>query len=82
MRRVLVTLVAAISTLGLVAVAAAQDPAPRPRVIELPKIDIFGARQQPGGQYILTRSGNHYEVRELRTSFVPNVVRSVETEPF
>jgi hypothetical protein len=83
MRSLIISLVAAVCVIGLGSAAAAQDPAMRaPRVIELPQMDIFGVRQEPGGQYILSRSGSRYEVRELRESFVRHVVRSVDGEPF
>jgi len=66
---------------GLGSVALAEAPEPS-RVTELPTTVIYGDRQQPAASYILTRSGQRYEVRELRASFVREVVRSVDGGPF
>lgn len=77
------------SMLGLLASAEAQDRAPRqsraprqPRVIQLDEIRIEGRVQKPNAFYILNRSNLGYEVLDLRTSFVREVVRSVQDEPF
>lgn len=53
-----------------------------PRVIQLDEIRIEGRVQKPNAFYILNRSNLGYEVLDLRTSFVREVVRSVQTEPF
>lgn len=77
------TIALAVSMALAVTTSASADdmPAP-PRVTELPLHTIIGNRQQPAASYILTRSGQRYEVRELRTSFVREVVRSVDRGPF
>lgn len=66
--------------------AHAQDRgrrAPRePRVIQLEEIRIEGRVQKPNAFYILNRSNLGYEVLDLRTSFVREVVRSVQDQPF
>jgi hypothetical protein len=63
--------------------ASAQERRPRaPKVIELEEIKIEGRVQKPNAFYILNRSNIGYEVMELRTSFVQEVVRSVRKEPF
>ncbi len=63
--------------------AAAQDRAARqPRVIQLDEIRIEGRVQKPNAFYILNRSNLGYEVLDLRTSFVREVVRTVQEEPF
>ena len=54
----------------------------RPRVIQLEEIVIEGRVQKPNAFYILNRSNLGYEVLELRTSFLREVVRSVQKEPF
>ena len=54
----------------------------QPRVIQLEEIVIEGRVQKPNAFYILTRSNLGYEVLELRTSFLREVVRSVQKEPF
>ena len=54
----------------------------QPRVIQLEEIVIEGRVQKPNAFYILNRSNLGYEVLELRTSFLREVVRSVPEEPF
>lgn len=75
----------AFTVLALFAAAAgAQDrkKARAPKVIELEEIKIEGRVQKPNAFYILNRSNIGYEVMELRTSFVNEVVRSVRRDPF
>ncbi len=54
----------------------------KPRVIQLEEIVIEGRVQKPNAFYILNRSNLGYEVLELRTSFLREVARSVQKEPF
>ena len=64
-------------------VGFAQQPKKRqPRVIQLEEIVIEGRVQKPNAFYILNRSNLGYEVLELRTSFLREVVESVQKEPF
>ena len=53
-----------------------------PKVIQLEEIKIEGRVQKPNAFYILNRSNLGYEVLDLRTSFVRDVVRSVQSDPF
>ena len=78
------TMALVLGMLGLSGVAMADAPSidDPPRVIELPLTVVHGRHQRPLASYILTRSGQRYEVRELRTSFVREVVRSVDRGPF
>ena len=78
-------------TLALAALALAASAAPAaaqgkpkraPKVIELEEIKIEGRVQKPNAFYILNRSSIGYEVLELRTSFVQEVVRAVRKDPF
>ena len=63
--------------------ASAQDRNKRkPKVIQLEEITIEGRVQKPNAFYILNRSNLGYEVLDLRTSFLRDVVRSVQSEPF
>jgi len=63
--------------------ASAQSSSGRqPRVIQLDEIRIEGRVQKPNAFYILNRSNLGYEVLDLRTSFVREVIRSVNDEPF
>lgn len=78
------TLLALLLAGSLIANAEAQDARQnrRPRVIQLEEIVIEGRVQKPNAFYILNRSSLGYEVLELRTSFLREVVRSVQKEPF
>ena len=70
----------------LLAVPTESDAQPRrggqPRVIQLEEIRIEGRVQKPNAFYILNRSNLGYEVLDLRTSFVREVIRSVRRAPF
>lgn len=72
--------------LSVSALASAQDRGAagkrKPKVIQLEEITIEGRVQKPNAFYILNRSNLGYEVLDLRTSFLRDVVRSVQTEPF
>jgi hypothetical protein len=60
--------------------AAFADP-PRGPVVQLDTVFVHGRRQAPV-EYVLNRAAQRYEERELRRTFVPNVVRTVRAEPF
>ncbi|MEO0322168.1 MAG: hypothetical protein AAF447_04380 [Myxococcota bacterium] len=62
--------------------AEAQRRRGQPRVIQLEEIRIEGQVQKPTAFYLLSRSNLGYEVLDLRTSFVREIVRSVRREPF
>ncbi len=68
--------------LGAISIASAQQNQRRPRVIQLDEIRIEGRVQKPNAFYILNRSNLGYEVMDLRTSFVREVIRSVQHDPF
>lgn len=69
---------------ALFATSAEAQPkkARAPRVIQLEEIRIEGRVQKPNAFYILNRSNIGYEIVDLRTSFLKEVVRSVRKEPF
>jgi hypothetical protein len=83
MRRLLLlgTLLSA-GWLALPSAADAQQQRRQPRVIQLEEIRIEGRVQKPNAFYILNRSNLGYEVLDLRTSFVREIVRSVRRDPF
>lgn len=54
----------------------------KPKVIQLEEIQIEGRVQKPNAFYILNRSNLGYEVLDLRTSFVREIYRSVQKQPF
>ena len=61
---------------------AQSKPKRAPRVIQLEEIKIEGRVQKPNAFYILNRSNLGYEVMDLRTSFVRDVIRSVNGDAF
>jgi hypothetical protein len=63
-------------------VNAQARPRRAPRVIQLEEIRIEGRVQKPNAFYILNRSNLGYEVLDLRTSFLREVVRTVQRDPF
>lgn len=70
-------------TLGAGASASAQARArPAPHVITLDEFRIEGRVQRPNAFYILNRSSIGYQVLDLRTTFVREIIRSVQGEPF
>jgi len=72
-----------VALLALVGSASAQDKTKRkPKVIQLEEITIEGRVQKPNAFYILNRSNLGYEVLDLRTSFLRDVVKSVQHDPF
>lgn len=78
----LASLVLCACWLASAAGAQAQNRQRAPKVIQLEEIKIEGRVQKPNAFYILNRSNIGYEVMELTTSFLQDVVRSVRTEPF
>ena len=80
-------LTAVIATALLLAGAALSAPTAEaqggsPKVIQLKEIRIEGRVQKPNAFYILNRSNIGYEVMDLRTSFVRDIIKSVQKEPF
>ena len=70
------------ATLTISSDADAQRRRGQPRVIQLEESRIEGRVQKPNAFYILNRSNLGYEVLDLRTSFVREVIRSVRRAPF
>ena len=78
--------------LAIGATASAQDDQPAEgrrggrrgpqRVIRLEEITIEGRIQKPNAFFVLQRSNLGFAVLDLRTSFVPEIIRSVGREPF
>ena len=61
--------------------ATAQDRRRR-NVIRLSETTIEGRIQKPQAFYILQRSNLNFEGLELKNSFVPKIIESVEKAPF
>ena len=79
---VLLTAAALFSLVAVLPAVAEAQPRGQPRVIQLEEIHIEGRVQKPNAFYILNRSNLGYEVLDLRTSFVREIVRSVRRSPF
>jgi hypothetical protein len=65
--------------------ASARGPqveAPAGDVIQLDELVVEGEIEKPNAFYILNRTRFGYEVLDLRTSFLPDVVDSVQGDPF
>jgi hypothetical protein len=71
-----------LSAVGRADAQAQAKPKRAPKVIQLEEIKIEGRVQKPNAFYILNRSNLGYEVMDLRTSFVRDIVRSVQTDTF
>lgn len=71
--------------LGALAVPAEaqQSRRRRPRrVIRITELVVEGRIQKPQAFYILQRSNLNFEGLELKNSFVPKIIKSVESAPF
>lgn len=70
--------------IGLSGQALAQEQTARSRrkVITISETRIEGRIQKPQAFYILQRSSLNFEGLELKNSFVPKIIRSVEKAPF
>lgn len=86
MKTLFITLGVLVGAASIGSTAQAQDRGAagkrKPKVIQLEEITIEGRVQKPNAFYILNRSNLGYEVLDLRTSFLRDVVRSVQNEPF
>jgi hypothetical protein len=61
--------------------ARAEAPAPH-HVIRLEAIKVEGRIQKPQAFYILQRSNLNFEALELKESFVPKILKSIDDKPF
>lgn len=69
--------------MGVTSAAWAQNASKRPRrVIRIAETKIEGRIQKPQAFYILQRSNLNFEGLELKNSFVPKIIESVEKAPF
>lgn len=68
---------------GVLAIAGEADAQVRRRkVIRLETVKVEGRIQKPQAFYILQRSNLNFEGLELKNSFVPKIIKSVEAAPF
>ncbi len=86
MRRILYSLAALgvfTCMTAVTSVSHAQNVKKRPRrVIRIAETKIEGRIQKPQAFYILQRSNLNFEGLELKNSFVPKIIQSVEKAPF
>lgn len=74
----IMTFIAVIGLSALPSVAQAQGK----NVIRLEAIKVEGRIQKPQAFYILQRSTLNFESLELKQSFIPKVLKSIDKEPF
>lgn len=81
--------VLAVALLGVVLVkflqigeVYAQQTRRRRTVIKLSETTIEGRIQKPQAFYILQRSNLNFEGLELKNSFIPKIIKSVDKAPF
>jgi hypothetical protein len=52
------------------------------KVYRLDEIKVEGRIQKPTAFYVLQRSSLNYELESLKQQFVPNILKSVQQDPF
>jgi len=52
------------------------------KIIRLEAIKVEGRIQKPQAFYVLQRSSLNFEGLELKQSFIPKIVKSIEKQPF
>ena len=68
--------------LMLVLSASGFAQAKKKKVIRLDALTVEGRIQKPQAFYILQRSNLNFEGLELKNSFVPKIIKSVDQAPF
>ena len=66
----------------LLGILGAPARAGKRKVIRLEAIKVEGRIQKPQAFYILQRSNLNFESLELKQSFIPKILESVEKDPF
>lgn len=66
----------------LIGVLGSSAEAGKRKVIRLEAIKVEGRIQKPQAFYILQRSNLNFESLELKQSFIPKIIESVEKDPF
>jgi hypothetical protein len=79
-------LLASLALTAMMAIAGARDAEAQARnrrkLIRLETVKVEGRIQKPQAFYILQRSNLNFEGLELKNSFVPKIIKSVEAAPF
>lgn len=75
-------LAALVAAACLVPVSIPAQPKGRGRIIQIEALRIEGRIQKPEAFYILQRSELNFKGLEPKKSFIPEIIKSVEKEPF
>ena len=67
-----------LTMMGLSSIAFAQGR----KVIRLEAIKVEGRIQKPQAFYILQRQNLNFEGLELKKSFIPKIIKSIDNKPF
>jgi hypothetical protein len=81
-RQGLITIIIGIFLCVGLGAAEAQRRGRRRKIIRLEAIKVEGRIQKPQAFYVLQRSSLNFEGLELKQSFIPKIVKSIEKEPF
>ena len=68
--------------MGVMLIGSGDAAAQKKKVIRIGPIKVEGTIQKPQAFYILQRSNLNFEGLELKNSFVPKIVESVQKPPF
>jgi len=77
-----VSLLVALAVLASAPTALAQAGGGKKKVLRLDEFKVEGKIQKPQAFYILPRSNLNYEGLDRAETFLPNIVKSTESEPF
>lgn len=80
--RIIGTAVGCIAIAVMVGAGVAQAQSSGRRVIRLEAIKVEGRIQKPQAFYILQRSNLNFEGLDLKQSFIPKIIESVDKDPF
>ncbi len=80
--RIIGTGVVCVAIAVMVGVGVARAQSSGRRVIRLEAIKVEGRIQKPQAFYILQRSNLNFEGLDLKQSFIPKIIESVDKDPF
>lgn len=80
--RLMAVIIAGLSWFTVLAPSAVAASRPGKKVIRLEAIKVEGRIQKPQAFYILQRSNLNFEGLELKQSFIPKILQTVEKAPF
>ncbi len=82
MLKKLATVLCGLSLLVAAPMAVSAQSNAKKKVIRLEAIKVEGRIQKPEAFYILQRSNLNFEALELKQSFIPKIVDSINENPF